>query len=346
MLDDLKHIDQVDVSDALGFASKEPGQLLSSYDVKLNISPSDISNVVYSGMGGSALAAILSQTWPGYRVPFEVVRNYQLPAYVNSSTLCIVSSASGNTEETLSALESAEAMGAKIAVIAGGGKLADIAREKGYPLFKLPPSPQPRYGVFNNLKALVSIGNQAGVFRDQTGDVLEHAAEFLNLQLKSWEATIPTVNNLAKQIALDSLGKSVVIYGGPLMAPAAYKWKISFNENAKQVSWYGIYSEFNHNEFIGWSSQPVDKPYLVIDLRSDFELPRIQTRFKLSQQLLSGRRPEPIVINAIGSNVLEQLLYCVLLGDFTSIYAAIAAGTNPEPVELVEKFKQMLAGNA
>lgn len=346
MLDDLKHIHQIDVSDALGFASKEPQQLLSNYETKIDLDPSMIRNVVYSGMGGSALAAILSQTWPGYRVPFEVVRNYQLPAYVNSSTLCIVSSASGNTEETLSSLEDAESKGAKIVVIAGGGKLAEIAREKNYPLFILPASPQPRYGVFNNLKALVSIGSQAEVFRDETRGVLEQAAQFLSSQAASWEATNPTTSNLAKQIALDSLGKSVVIYGGPLMAPAAYKWKISFNENAKQVAWYGVYSEFNHNEFIGWSSQPVDKPYLVIDLHSDKELPRIQTRFQLSQQLLSGRRPDPVVINASGSNVLEQLLYCVLLGDFTSIYAAIAAGTNPEPVELVEKFKQLLAGNS
>ncbi|MGH7234621.1 MAG: bifunctional phosphoglucose/phosphomannose isomerase [Candidatus Saccharimonadales bacterium] len=345
MLDDLKHIHQIDVSDALGFAGKEPEQLLSNYETEVGIDPSSIANVVYAGMGGSALAGSLSQTWPGYRVPFEVVRNYSLPSYVSASSLCIVSSASGNTEETLSALEDAQNKGAKIVVIAGGGKLVEIAREKSIPLFLLPPSPQPRYGVFNNLKALVNIGAQTGIFRDPTDGVLEQAAEFLKSQAQGWEATKPVSNNYAKQMAQDCLGKSIVIYGGPLMAPAAYKWKISFNENAKQVAWCGTYSEFNHNEFVGWTDQPVDKPYCVIDLRSDLELPRIQARFKLSQQLLSGRRPDPIVVNSIGSNVLEQLLYCVLLGDFVSIYAAIAAGTNPEPVELVEKFKQLLAQN-
>ena len=175
---------------------------------------------------------------------------------------------------------------------------------------------------------------------------LESAEAFLNSEAANWVPTLKTSNNLAKQIALDSLGKSVVIYGGPLMFPAAYKWKISFNENAKQVAWCGAYSEFNHNEFIGWSSQPVEKPYFVVDLRSNLELPRIQERFALSEQLLSGRRPDPYVIEAKGSNVVEQLLYCVLLGDFVSIYAAIAAGNNPEPVELVEKFKQLLSEKA
>ena len=126
------------------------------------------------------------------------------------------------------------------------------------------------------------------------------------------------------------------------MFPAAYKWKISFNENGKHVAWYGIYSEFNHNEFIGWSKQPVDKPYCVIDLRSELEHPRIQKRFVLSERLLSGLRPEPVVVEAKGNNKLEQLLYCVLLGDFVSLYTAIAGEINPEPVDLVEKFKLML----
>lgn len=345
MLDDLKYIHQIDTADTLGFAAKEPGQLLTTFETKLSFDNASITNIVYAAMGGSALAASLSLSWPGYRLPFEIVRGYQLPDYVRSTTLCIISSASGNTEETLSALSAAEAKQAMIVVIAGGGKLVDIAHEKGYPLFLLPFSPQPRYGVFNNFKALVSIGQQTDIFREDSSDVFVAAAEFLGKQVALWEATKPISNNLAKQIALDSLGKSVVIYAGPLMAPAAYKWKISFNENAKQVAWTNSFPEFNHNEFIGWSSQPVDKPYAVIDLRSDLELARIQTRFKLSQQLLSGRRPDPIIVNAVGRNVLEQLLYCVLLGDFSSLYAAIAAGTNPEPVELVEKLKVMLADN-
>ncbi len=324
MLDDLKYIHQIDVSDSLGFAGKEPTQLLTTFNVALDFDLASIANVTYAAMGGSALAASLSLSWPGFVLPFEIVRGYNQPAYVNNSSLCIISSASGNTEETLSALKDAEAKGAKIVIITGGGKLAEIAKEKNYPLYILPFSPQPRYGVFNNFMALMDIGNQTNIFRDETKEVCEAASTFLSDKVKNWEAVIPTKDNLAKQIALDSLGKSVVIYAGPAMYPAAYKWKISFNENAKQVAWCDFLPEFNHNEFIGWSSQPVEKPYCVIDLRSDLELPRIQERFKLSQQLLSGRRPDSIVVSAEGSNVLEQLLYLVILGDFSSLYAGIA----------------------
>lgn len=340
MLDDLMYIHRTDKVDALGIASTETEQLNFKFDIKIDYQ--EIDNVVYAAMGGSALAASLSQTWPRYKVPFEIVRSYNLPDYVSSKTLCIISSYSGNTEETLSALASAEAKGAKIVVIAGGGKLVEIAHDKGYPLLFLPDAKQPRYGVFYNFKALIEIGKQAHILAEADLSLLESASNFLREKVKAWEAAIPIKDNLAKQIALDCLGKSVVIYAGPKLSPAAYKWKISFNENAKQIAWCGTYSEFNHNEFIGWSQQPVDKPYCVIDLRSNLEHPQIQKRFVLSDRLLSGLRPEPIVVNVEGNNIVEQLLYAVLLGDFTTLYTAIASGINPAPVDLVEKFKLML----
>jgi glucose/mannose-6-phosphate isomerase len=243
----------------------------------------------------------------------------------------------------LSAIEQAEAKGAQIAVIAGGGKLADIARDKNYPLAMLPKAEQPRYAVLYNLKALLILLDQAGLLADpDTISQLEGAADFLQQAVQPWLPTVPTKDNPAKQIALDAIGKSVAVYGGQLLWSAAYKWKISFNENAKQVAWWGQYPEFNHNEFMGWTEQPVDKPYAVIDLRSSLEHPRVQKRFEVSERLLSGRRPAPTVVNAQGETKLEQLLWTVAFGDFVSLYTALANGLNPAPVDLIEKFKKSL----
>ncbi len=239
MLDDLKYIHQIDKTDALGIALNEPEQLHHVFDTK--VSYRGVKNIVYTGMGGSALAAALSVSWPGFKLPFEITRNYVLPTYVNQDTLLIVASASGNTEETLSALHQGESRGAKVVIMTGGGKLGETARAKGYPLFILPSARQPRYGVFYNLKALTSAVEQLGLSIDEDVEKLNRAAEFLKRCAKSWEAVVPLKHNLAKQIALDCLGKSVVIYGGPLLAPAAYKWKISFNENAKQIAWMNSY---------------------------------------------------------------------------------------------------------
>lgn len=341
MLDDLKKIHELDVADTLGIAERQWEQL--GYEFETTQTAISADNIVYAGMGGSALAAILSESWPGYKVPFKVVRDYDIPDYVSDKTYFIVASYSGNTEETISAIAQAEERGAQIAVIAGGGKLAEIAKEKGYPLAVLPKAEQPRYAVFYNLKALLVLLEKAGLVNgDGVNADLADSAGFLKSAVEAWTATVPTDKNQAKQIALECIGKSAVIYAGPKFAPTAYKWKISFNENAKQVAWTNSYPEFNHNEFMGWTKQPVQKPYTVIDLRSSLENPRIQKRFEVSEKLLSGMRPAPIVVDIQGKTLLQQLLWVIALGDFVTLYTALLNGLNPAPVDLIEKFKKAL----
>jgi glucose/mannose-6-phosphate isomerase len=341
MLDDLKYIHQRDGQDALGIAERQAGQLIYKFErPKIE---GEFTNIVYAGMGGSALAALISRSWPGYSLPFEVCRQYQIPAYVSERTLFIAASNSGNTEETLSALAEAETKDAKIVIIAGGGKLAEIAAQKNYPYFKLPKAEQPRYAVFYNLVALLTTLEAAGLLGESDISAeLEKASKFLTEAVKAWLPTVPTAENEAKKLANELAGKSGVVYGGPLMSPAAYKWKISFNENAKNIAWWNEFPEFNHNEFIGWSSHPVQKPYSVIELRSSLEHPRVQKRFEVSERLLSGKRPAPHVVNVQGESLLQQLVWAITFGDFVTIYLALLNNLNPAPVELVEKLKKEL----
>ena len=114
------------------------------------------------------------------------------------------------------------------------------------------------------------------------------------------------------------------------------------NENAKNTAWVYPYPEFNHNEFIGWSSHPVEKPFAVVEIRSTLEHPRIQKRFVVSERLLSGKRPAPLVVVPQGETLLQQLAWGITMGDFVSIYLALLNGVNPTPVDLVEKFKLAL----
>lgn len=344
MLDDLKYIHDKDAQDALGIAAKQPDQLLHSFDLG-SWDPKAItfSNIVYAGMGGSALAASLSTSWPGYTVPFEICRQYNIPNYVSEKTLFIVSSYSGNTEETLSAIAQAEQKNATIAVIAGGGALQKIAQDKGYTFLLMPKAEQPRYAVFYNLAALYQLLSKTDLLKAPITDLfMQDTAKFLNEKIKSLLPVVVAKENYAKQLAQEVMGKSAVVYSGPFLAPAAYKWKISFNENAKNIAWQGVLPEFSHNEFIGWSSHPTNKPYAIIDLQSSFEHPQIKKRFEVSAKLLSGKRPHPNDINAVGGTQLEQLLWTVILGDFTTIYLGLLNGVNPTPVDLVEKMKKEL----
>lgn len=341
VIDDLKYIHQKDTSDALGIAAKQWQQLEHVFDVTPMNFP--VENIVFSGMGGSALSALLAKTWPSFSLPFEVTRGYTLPHYVNNKTLVIASSYSGNTEETLSALEEAVGKKAHVVCVSAGGALKDRAAEYNIPWVELPKASQPRFATLYSFKAFVTILERAGlVATDSAEKEIHSASEFLKKHIDAWASTVPVQKNPAKKLALDIIGLSPVIYAGPLMAPIAYKWKISINENAKHVAWWNEYPEFNHNEFLGWSSHPIDKPYAVIDLRSSFEHERIQKRFDLSARLLSGKRPAPYSVHAQGDTPLEHMLYLMAFGDFVSLYMGLLNGLNPTPVELIEKFKAEL----
>jgi glucose/mannose-6-phosphate isomerase len=341
MLDDLKMIHERDAQDALGVAEKQWQQLAYVYETP---PPdfADIRNVVLAGMGGSALPGVFLGSWPGVKVPFEIVRNYNLPPYVDEHTLFISSSYSGNTEESLAALAEAETKNARIVVISAGGKLAEHAKAKNYPLFTIPGGIQPRMCSFYFLAAFIQLLEPLGLVAEGSGTELKQAAEWLKGQLADWKPEVPTKQNAAKQLALELMGKSVVVYSGPKLFPAANKFKICLNENAKNIAWVNQYPELNHNEFIGWSSHPTEKPYAVVEIRSDLEHGRIQKRFKVTERLLSGLRPAPQVIEPRGDTVLKQFLWAANFGDFTSLYVALLNGLNPTPVDLVEKLKTLL----
>ncbi len=341
MLDDLKQIHFVDKSDALGLAEKQWQQLQHRFDVpELE---TKFENIVFAGMGGSALSARISLTWPAYNIPFEISSDYDIPKYVSEKTLFIASSYSGNTEETILALEQARQQNAQIVVISSGGKLEEIAIKFNLIHVLLPPVPSPRMGTFYSLKALVTVLERAGLVKiEQAEEQLHNAAEQVHRASEDWLPTVRTTNNNAKKIALDIMGTTPVIYSGPMLWPAAYKWKISMNENAKNIAWANQFPEFSHNEFVGWSSHPLDKPYSIIDLRTNLEHPQIKKRFKLTEKMLSGKRPHPITVNVKGQDILEQMLWAITLGDFVSIYLALLNNVDPTQVKIIEKFKKEL----
>lgn len=345
MLDDQNVLTQRDPDGALAIAKAQYEQATFAADIENTTQPkAPIRNVVVAGMGGSGLAALLVKTWLSdeMKVPFEVVRTYVLPRYVDENTLVIASSYSGNTEETLSALHQAATVGAQVAVITAGGSLAEFASTHQTPMVKLPGALQPRMAVIYNLRALVRLLVQFGVVHSQRFDDIAATADWLKAATADWAAEVTVDKNYAKQLALLAVGKTPVIYAGSVMSPVAYKWKISWNENAKNTAFWDELPEFNHNEFVGWSSHPVEKPFAVFDLVSSFEHERVLKRFAVTSRLLSGLRPKETTVELQGNSVITQMLWGSILADFVSIYVAILNGVNPTPVELVERFKKEL----
>lgn len=345
MLDDFNVLRQRDPAGALAVAADQYEQ--ARFSVKVDHPEHDgrqITKVVVVGMGGSALAALVAKAWlkNEMMVSFEVVRTYELPQYVDYNTLVIASSYSGNTEETLAGLDHARQKNAQVAVIAAGGKLQQTANEDSIANVALPANLQPRMAVIYNLRALLAILAHFNVASYDRFAEIADTAEWLGKEAAEWAGSVTTDKNYAKQLALLAVGKTPVFYGGPLMAPVAYKWKISWNENAKNVAFWNEYPEFNHNEFMGWASHPVEKPFAVFDLVSNLENPRILKRFEVSDRLLSGKRPKATVVDIEGKTAIEQLLWGSILADFVSIYVAILNGVDPTLVHLIEKLKKEL----
>jgi glucose/mannose-6-phosphate isomerase len=104
-------------------------------------------------------------------------------------------------------------------------------------------------------------------------------------------------------------------------------------------------SEFNHNEFLGWKN-PRDKLLKVVQLHSSLDGERIARRWEISNRLLSGQMPRPIIVEAVGETQLQQMLWTQLLGDYVSVYLAFLNGQDPTPVDLIEKLKKELKGSS
>lgn len=305
----------------------------------------EIKNVIIAGMGGSALAPMIAKAWldDDLNITFDIVRGYDLPNYAGENSLVVVSSFSGNTEEVLSSLEQASTIGAQIAIITSGGKLLEYAKANNVAHVVLPSGVQPRMTTIQQLRALIVLFMSFGVLSsDKRLDEVADSHDWLRDETAKFAASIETSSNYAKQLAMHAVGKTPVIHGGPLTASVAYKWKISWNENAKNVAFWSEYPEFNHNEFMGWTSHPIEKPFAIFDIVSNLEHPQILKRFEISDRLLSGQRPKAVTVNLLGDTLLKQILWGSILADFVSSYVAVLNGVDPGPVPLITKLKQEL----
>lgn len=346
---DFANLEKLDKNHIFDSVDAQPDHLRLNFADSMadDITPSwgeGLENIVIAGMGGSALAGDMAKNWLGSRLarPLEIVRGYDVPEYVGPTTLFVASSFSGNTEETLSALEQAEKRSARIIVMTAGGKLLEIARSKKYLTLELPQVSQPRLSPFAGLKALVCVFSDLGWIgeMDVRRELLD-AANWLDVEKSQLSLDNLQEDNVALALARHLHGQVGLVYAGPALRSAAYKWKIDINENAKQLAFCNVYPELNHNEYQGWIF-PEKKHLAVVQLQSSLDHARVQKRFTVTQDTLKEHGFEPIVVHAKGQTHIQQLLWTIILGDYVSSYLGILNGIDPTPVDLVETFKKKL----
>ncbi|MEY3711541.1 MAG: hypothetical protein RL104_324, partial [Bacteroidota bacterium] len=96
--------------------------------------PRSVHQVVVTGLGGSGIGGTVAADLCAATaaVPVVVNKGYALPNWVGAHTLVVACSYSGNTEETLSALDQAVSAGCMVSAITSGGELKRRAEQHGW----------------------------------------------------------------------------------------------------------------------------------------------------------------------------------------------------------------------
>lgn len=340
-------IESLDKYDMLGVIDTQPNQLRLNYadSMRDDIGKQDgmgINNIIVVGMGGSALAGDIIKNWLHNRllVPLEIIRGNILPSYANEHTLVLVSSYSGNTKETLQALDNAIKYNVRIIGIGNGGELQNKCESKNITYFNLPKVSQPRLAVFSCIKAIACILEDMELVNGDLRRELLDTADFLDTQKLAWGKD-SEMNNKAKDIASRLAGSPTLVYPSYEMRSVGYKIKISINENAKQMAFSDNFSELNHNEIEGWQAIN-NSNFKALIIKSSFESDEVNSRINKTKKILEKQEFEILEIIGGGSNLIQQILFCILLGDFISAYMAIINGQDPTKVELIEGLKKDL----
>ncbi len=316
-----------------------PEQLRWGTGIELN--PIRIDGpIVLLGMGGSAMAATVAMQAASPRVPMVVHRGYGLPDWAADSGASVIAvSYSGNTEEVLSGVDAAISEGLALAAVASGGRLAEIARDRGLPYAEVPGGLQPRAGVGFQTAAVAAILSAAGQIFAVDRD-LNEAADTVEELLGEGEGGAFV---LGRDIAAGLADRTAVIYGGRgVGATAAYRWKTQINENSKVPAFSGTVPEMNHNELEGWRPE-VSSRFGLIYLRDSGDHPAVARRLALSGTVLAGSVRRVGEVWSAGTGPLARFFSLAAVGDVASVFMAERAGVDPTPVATLEEFKTMLA---
>ena len=348
-LDDWTLFCKTDPRDMLGRIAELPQQCRDAWAnvQSLELPPEyhQVSKVVVLGMGGSAIGGDLLRTLvePECALPIVINRDYTVPAFVNAETLAIACSYSGNTEETLTALEEARERDAALLAITTDGKLAQRARELGTPLLTFRYQSQPRAALGYSLVSLIGVVQKLGFIGDKLDD-LEEAIAVMEALQKEIRETVHLTENPAKQLAKRLYGCLPVIYGAGYLAEVAHRWKTQLNENSKAWGFFEPLPELNHNAVVGYQfPEELAERILVVMLVSSLDHPRNKARLRVTEEILAKRGIACETIEAHGTSPLTQMLSAIHFGDYVSFYLAMLYEVDPTPVKVIDYLKERLA---
>ncbi len=322
------------------FIEQFPKQLEEAHanasELQLTNNHKTIQHVAILGLGGSAFGGELVKNYSEklLEVPITIIRDYNIPKSINTNTLVIASSYSGNTEETLSAVQESIQANAFIVCLTSGGKLLEIAKKLHFPYILFPSDYPPRAAAGFSFISKITILHKLGLIPDfkqdfqETVHILKH---FNDLEL-------------AHKISQSFYNKIPVIYSSPSNESIAIRLRQQIEENAKQLCWHHVIPEMNHNELVGWELplQALQNTHVLI-IRDPNDHPKIQLRMDFVQQKLASKNVSVTELHLIGNNKMAKLIYGLHLSDWVSYQLALLNNVDPLPVKVIDELKNSLA---
>ncbi|OLB91154.1 MAG: glucose-6-phosphate isomerase [Thaumarchaeota archaeon 13_1_40CM_38_12] len=306
-----------------------------SYESKIDaVDYQFIDHIVFAGMGGSGaisdiFASILSKT----DVHVSVIKGYVLPKTVDSHTLVVATSVSGNTLETLSILDSAYKKDCKRIAFSSGGRMQEYCAENKieHRRFQQIHSPRTSFPIFlyGILKALGSI---VPIKKD---DVL-HSIRFLGELQKKINSSNLDNKNPALDIATWISGIPLIYYPSGLQA-SAIRFKNSLHENAKSQVFLEEISEACHNEIVSWERPANVRPVLI---QGQDDHITTKEKWQILREYFETKGIEYKEVFSVPGNILTKLINLIYLLDYSTIYLAVTSGVDPSPVLPIDFVKQ------
>jgi len=303
-----------------------------------NLTPADnkISNVLICGLGGSGIGgSIVSQlVAKDANVPMETAKGYFIPAYVNENTLVIISSYSGNTEETLQCMEAAIKRKAKIVSVTSGGKVEEISKANNFDHIIVPGGMPPRSCLGYSLTQLFFILGFFGIIKTNYKKELENAINLIDAEETN---IIAEANSIATKL----VDKTPVIYATTYNEGIAIRFRQQLNENAKILCWHHIIPEMNHNELVGWTTKN-DNLSVLFFLDAN-EYPRNMSRVEINKEVIKKYTSHITEIHSKGNSAIEKAIYFIHLGDWISVMLGDLRGVDLMEVNVINHLKSALS---
>ena len=296
----------------------------------------EIRNILICGLGGSGIGGTIVSDIISSKVniPIAATKDYSIPNFVNEHTLVIANSYSGNTEETLYALEKCQSRGAEIAVITSGGKLKTIAEENKYNKIIIPGNQPPRAMFGYAFTELFFMLNHYGIIDDSFKSDFDKAITLIDTEKAD-------IQKQAMNLAKKMYKQTPVIYVAKGFEGVAVRFRQQLNENSKMLGWHNVVPEMNHNELLGWRTNVDD--LAVVYFRNKCDYDRNQIRMDINKKVISKFTSNITEIWSKGDSLIENSLYHISLGDWTSWYLSEMNNVDAIEIDVIDFLKGELA---